>query len=945
MPESSPWRSGSQAARLAELVADRGDPEKEVPLRRDVRSLGILLGRVLVEQEGEAFFDVVEQLRRQLIQHREAPATSEFDHSLSLMARAREIVAALSIEDAYRVTKAFAIYFELTNLAETNHRKRRRRAAHLLAGHAPVDGSFRGTLLRMRAAGISREGLLSSFRKVKVTPVFTAHPTEITRRTIRIKRGRIAAYLEGLDKLPLSDSEAHAYESLIMAEITALWQTDEVRLNKPTVRDEIRMGLDYFPMVLFETLPRLYAELEEALRAVYGSSEDVSGALSSGSLSFGTLSFGTLSFGTWIGGDRDGNPLVTADSTRSAVGMARHVVIDHYIAETSGLIEYLSMSVRHVGVSDALTQRIQEYERELGEKYSRWKQITNLEIYRNFLDYLIARLRFSRNSSKDPQAYKSPEQFADDLEIIGESLVAHRGQRLADLVWSLLKKVRTFGFHLHSLDIRQHAHVLSKALLEFSCAALPNNLSPSRQLPAERSAESDDLLATFRVIAEIKKTHSPQAIRHFVISGAESEHDIFAVIRLAAIGGVSVAAQKSDPGLMPVPLFESIQALRSSATIMRRVWQSPEFKSLLGSWEGRHEVMLGYSDSNKDGGMLTSTWELHKAQHNLHQAARECGVNLHLFHGRGGTVGRGGGPTHAAILAQPAGDFSGEIRITEQGEVLSWKYSDPVLAEWNLEIMIAACLEAVTMPAQASAEIAQRWHEAMESMSADAFAFYRQLIAENSGVLEYFEQATPVNELEDARIGSRPARRSTNRVLDRNLDNLRAIPWVFGWMQSRHAVPAWFGVGHALARFAESGARQKELLKQMLHGFPLFANLIRNVEIAMAKADFTIARLYADLVTDAAVRDRVFEMLRQEFNRTKEAILAVTRQRELLERNPVLLRSVRLRNPYVDPLSLIQVDLLRRKRAGSADVPDGTSLTYALGATMNGIAAGLHNTG
>jgi phosphoenolpyruvate carboxylase len=924
------WNDGAQAARLAELTAGTADPAKELPLRRDVRSLGVLLGRVLVEQEGEAFFHIVEQLRRLLIQHREQPATAKVDGRL--MVQAREIISRLSVEDAYRVTKAFAIYFELTNLAETNHRKRRRRAARLQSSEKPVDGSFRGTLIRMKSAGISAANMLESLHKVKVTPVFTAHPTEITRHTIRLKRRRIAGYLERVDQLPLSDSEAREYESLILAEITALWQTDEVRLNKPTVRDEIHMGLDYFPMVLFETLPRLFTELEESLRDVYGVSAEVSEL---------------LTFGSWTGGDRDGNPYVTADSTRAALGMARHVVVDHYIAETTRLIGQLSMSTRRIGVSEALVQRAREYERQLGEKYSRWKQITNAELYRHFLEYLIARLRFSRNSSKHEHAYKSPQQFAEDLAIIRDSLSANHGQRLADLVTPLLAKLRAFGFHLHTLDIRQHARVQSQALVELASAGNPSPVAT--RLPPERSAASIELLATFRTIAELKKTHSVQAIRNFVISNAQSEHDIFAVVRLAALGGVSVAASKDDPGLMPVPLFESIEALRSSPTIMRRVWKSSEYKPLLDSWGRTQEVMLGYSDSNKDGGMLTSTWELHKAQHNLHEAARECGVNLRLFHGRGGTVGRGGGPTHAAILAQPAGDFSGEIRITEQGEVLSWKYSDPVLAEWNLEIMIAACLEAVTMPSQASPEATQRWHEAMEAMSADAFAFYRKHIAENPEVLEYFEQSTPVNELEHARIGSRPARRTASRSLRLDLNDLRAIPWVFGWMQSRHAVPAWFGVGYALDRFARRGAAHAELLRQMMRAFPLFASLIRSVEIAMAKADLAIARLYADLVNDAPLRDRVFEMLRQEFERTSRTILDVTGQKELLEKNPVILRSIRLRNPYVDPLSLIQVDLLRRKRAGNAqsalDPTLGSSLDYAIGATMNGIAAGLHNTG
>jgi phosphoenolpyruvate carboxylase len=940
MADNPLWSEGAQAARLAELTADTADPAKELPLRRDVRSLGILLGRVLVEQEGEDFFNVVERLRHLLIEHREQAASDPASElSKSLMAQAREIISGLSVEDAYRITKAFAIYFELTNLAETNHRKRRRRAARMLAGKTPVDGSFRGTLVRLKSAGISGDAIRDSLGKIKVTPVFTAHPTEITRHTIRLKRRRIAGYLEHLDQLPLPDSGAREYELLILAEITALWQTDEVRLNKPTVRDEIHMGLDYFPMVLFETLPRLFAELEESLNDVYGGAVADAPELPS---------CGLLSFGSWIGGDRDGNPFVTAASTREALDMARHVIVDHYIAETTRLIGQLSMSTRRIGVSDALAQRVRRYDEKLGEKYSRWKQITAAELYRHFLEFLIARLRFTRKSSKHESAYKSPQQFEEDLEIIRESLCANHGQRLAEFVSPLLRKVRTFGFHLHTLDIRQHSSVLSQALSDL--ASSEKSSTRATQFSPDMSPASVELLNTFRAIAELKKTHSSKAIRHFIVSNTQSEHDIFAVVRLAAVGGVSVAANKGDPGLMPVPLFESIEALRSSAAVMRRVWKSPDYQPLLNSWNRAHEVMLGYSDSNKDGGMLTSTWELHKAQRQLHEVARECAVNLRLFHGRGGTVGRGGGPTHAAILAQPAGDFSGHIRITEQGEVLSWKYSDPVLAEWNLEIMIAACLEALTVSQKVSPDTKQRWDEAMETMSADAFAFYRKHIAENPDVLEYFEQATPANELEHARIGSRPARRSSGR----SLEDLRAIPWVFGWMQSRHAVPAWFGVGHALDRFAVKSAANAQLLREMMRGFPLFASLIRSVEIAMAKADFAIARLYADLVTDAALRDRVFEMLRQEFERTGRTILAVTAQKELLEKNPVIFRSIRLRNPYVDPLSLIQVDLLRRKRSGIKDDPsldpslDSTldpTVDYAIGATMNGIAAGLHNTG
>ena len=388
---------------------------------------------------------------------------------------------------------------------------------------------------------------------------------------------------------------------------------------------------------------------------------------------------------------------------------------------------------------------------------------------------------------------------------------------------------------------------------------------------------------------------------------------------------------------MPVPLFESIDSLRAAGGVMRRLWRHPEYQPLLDSWGRWQEVMLGYSDSNKDGGMLTSTWELHKAHRELHCAAQECEVKLRLFHGRGGTVGRGGGPTHAAILAQPEGCFSGRIRITEQGEVLNWKYADAVLAEWNLELMIAASLEALTRSGAQPAKDQARWEEAMEEMSQEAYHVYRRDIAENADVLDYFEQATPVQELEAARIGSRPSRRTKGR----RLEDLRAIPWVFGWMQSRHAVPAWYGVGCGLESFAAKGRGHERLLHEMLKHFALFSDLMRNVELGMAKADLDIARVYSGLVKNAALRTRVFAMLEDEFLRSRRMILRITGQRELLAGNRVLARSIHLRNPYVDPMSLIQVELLQRKQRGQ----DLANLEYPLGATINGIAAGLHNTG
>ncbi|MFZ3217213.1 MAG: phosphoenolpyruvate carboxylase [Candidatus Acidiferrales bacterium] len=926
------WGADDQQGRLEELAAGTRDDTKEIPLRRDVRSLGMLLGKVLVEQAGEPLLETVERLRHLLIQQREQlPATVGSEPSENaLMKQAREIIARLAVEDAYRVTKAFAIYFELTNLAETNHRKRRRRAAKLHSEQPALAGSFRGTLLRMRAAGISAGDALAALRKVKIVPVFTAHPTEVARRTVLLKRRRIAQYLENLDRLPLSAADAAEYESLILAEITSLWQTDEVRMKKPGVIDEVRMGLDFYPMTLFETLPRLYAELSDSFAEVYGA------ALSPAQLPE------LLHFGSWIGGDRDGNPLLTADSTADALELARNVILEHYIQQIEQLIDELSTSVRQTSCSAKLRAAVEKYEARMGGDAARGKWISEPELNRHFLDFVRIRLRLTRDEPRNAKAYPAAQELERDLLLLRANLSENRGLRLAELlVDPLLRNVRTFGFHLHTLDIRQHAQVHARTLAALQAAGITDARraagAPTEAL-ARLSGEASELLDTLRMIAHLKKTYAPEAIRAYVISGTESERDVFALLRLAEISGVEMAASASDPGLLPVPLFESIVSLRGAAETMRRVWTAAEYQRLLDSWGRRQEVMLGYSDSNKDGGMLTSTWELHKAHRALHEVARECGVRLRLFHGRGGTVGRGGGPTHRAILAQPVGDFSGEMRITEQGEVLNWKYSDPVLAEWNLELMIAASLEALTRPDGPAVGVDRQWDDAMEEMSQDAYAYYRRHIAENADVLEYFEQGTPVNELEHARMGSRPARRTESR----RLEDLRAIPWVFGWMQSRHAVPAWFGVGHALERFAAKGAEQEKRLRQMMLHFTLFSDLARNVEIAMAKADLTIARLYAStLVKDSVVREKVFGILAEEFERTRRMLLMITGQSELLQGNSVLSQSIRLRNPYVDPMSLIQVELLRRKRAGTPSEADN----YALGATINGIAAGLHNTG
>jgi phosphoenolpyruvate carboxylase len=933
------WKPENWPLRLAELEARTGDI-KEAPLRRDVRSLGMLLGQVLREQAGEQLFSEVEELRQIAIRRREAQngeAGQPFSSALGS-------VQSLDTVQAYRLARAFAFYFELINLAETNHRKRRRLSLQLSGD--TQRGSLRGTLRAMRAAGISGEAAADWLRSISIIPVFTAHPTEIARRVVMFKRRRIADLLEQLDRIPLSDEQLEQYEESLTAEITALWETDEVRTRRPTVRDEVKMGLDYYDVSIYATLPGLYTEVAAAFEAEYGV------CLSPAEMPV------LLSFGSWIGGDRDGNPYVTPQVTREALQMAREHLLAHYQQELQLILDLLTSSAQQAPVSAELEQRLQNYldalnttgEQAFGERYE-------YESYRRFLSCVRVRLAGVGNSLSDGYppvsldatltglpAYKSAQEFLEDLQIVHASLVENRGPRLARaLIDPLLLEVRTYGLHLQTLDIRQHARLHTAALEEAS--AWKCDPARASSVPAPLTPASADVIETFRTIAELKTSCAPEAIRHYVISGAASSEDVLNVIWLARLGGVRVEGSgegAGDPGLMPVPLFESIEDLRNAPAICRELWQSPSYRQLLESWNNTQEIMLGYSDSNKDGGMLTSTWEIFRAHRALHQVASECGVRLRLFHGRGGTVGRGGGPTHRSIYAQPAGAFNGQIRITEQGEVLNWKYSDVILAERNLELMIAASLDALARPNARNPQghftgvLAPEWEAAFAELSDVAFAFYREHILEDPEVLQYFEEATPVAELEHAKIGSRPSRRGGRR----SLADLRAIPWVFGWTQSRQLVPAWFAVGQALESYGQKPGGAA-VLATMAREFPLFIDLIRNVEMALAKSDFGIAQLYASLVADAGLRDRVFNKLEAEFHRTRRSILAITGQSELLENNQVLARSIRLRNPYVDPISLIQVDLLRRKRAGD----DSDAMNRAISATINGISAGLRNTG
>ncbi|MBB5326931.1 phosphoenolpyruvate carboxylase [Tunturiibacter gelidoferens] len=979
------WSPTDWPQRLAELQAPTGEL-KEAPLRRDVRSLGMLLGEVLREQAGEPIYEAVEALRRIAIARREAeaPQTGAADEATATahLQQALARVHTLDLPAAYQLTRAFGFYFELINLAETNHRKRRRLSLQLNQNSSSSGsiqrGDLRGTLRRLREADFTAEQVHALLNRICVSPVFTAHPTEVARRSVMFKRRRISDLLEQLDRIPVPEPHLESLEHDLLAEITALWQTDDVRSARPTVLDEIRMALDYYESSLFDTLPVLYSEIATALAAEYPdkkSSDSVTNRRSDPPPSttpppcIADLPQ-LITFGSWIGGDRDGNPFVTPQATRDALAMARSLLFTHYRRRLQNIFEQLASSIQQVPVSAELTALLDRYlsqlrtagQNALGERFPH-------ESIRLLVACIMMRLGATPQSAVPVPAnpalkpYTRAAEILSDLTTLRDSLIKNSGPRLAEmLIDPLLIEVRTYGLHLQTLDIRQHARVHAAAVAEVS-AWCPSSSPDSLNLPSALSEQTAEVLDTFRTIAELKQTYSPESIRQYVISGATSAEDVLQVIWLARLGGVSVEATPpdadgriDDPGLQPVPLFESIEDLQNAPAIMRKLWTSDVYKPLLASWNRRQEVMLGYSDSNKDGGMITSTWEIWKAHRALHEVARECNVTLRLFHGRGGTVGRGGGPTHRAIFAQPVDSFTGELRITEQGEVLNWKYSDVVLAERNLELMIAASLDALARPDAAlqhgaaiphlTGEILPAWEAALDQLSATSYDFYRKHIVDNPDTFTYFEQATPVAELEHARLGSRPAKRSGKK----SMADLRAIPWVFGWMQSRQLVPAYFGVGHALHHFIESnpdgpvsGLAQ---LQTMARDFPLFLDIIRNVEMALAKADFGIARLYASLVEDEALRDRVFTTLEEEFNLTHRMILEITKQKSLLQTNPVLERSIRLRNPYVDPMSLIQVELMRRKRAaqtkGDLDSPE---LDRAISATINGISAGLRNTG
>ena len=854
------WKVTDQAERLNELITVDSEV-KELPLRRDVRSLGHLLGVTILEQAGQDIYNLEERLRSLSIRHRElerATFASEMENAAekALLQKMIDIITPLKLDEHLDIVKAFATFFELTNLAEANHRKRRSRA-HRVAGDPGKAGSFRATVQRMRDAGIDFYQALNLLGQVDVCPVFTAHPTEVARRVVLYKRRRIASVLEKLDMLPLAEEKTLEYQNKILSEITALWQSDKVRQRKPSVIDEIAMGLDHYKVSILPPISSLYEGMARVFRDVYKVDCEVQSLPN------------TVRFGSWVGGDRDGNPFVTADSTRAALNSARELILCDYIEEIFHLRRLLTSSTNQIGEVAIFRQKLAEALYSYPTPRKQVESLPDGEPFRRFISLIQYRLKRTMESPFNSDAYEDAAAFKADLEQVDQALRQSKGNRLAEqMLAPLIRKVATFGFHLHSIDIRQHASVHEHAVNELATGA------KAREPSSVISDQTKELLDSLRAVVQLKKEFSPESIQSYIISGATSAQDVLSLVWLMELCDINVAGDDKDPGIMPVPLFESIEDLRNAPQVCHSLWNGNSYASYLNSWGRWQEVMLGYSDSNKDGGMLTSSWEIFKAHRSLHQVAQECNIKLRLFHGRGGTVGRGGGPTHRALIAQPSGAFNGAFKLTEQGEVISFKYADPALAERNLELMVSASLEALARTGLVEESIDLTWEKAMEEMSSIAFDYYREKIFDNPDILTYFEESTPVNEFELAKIGSRPSRRKSTR----KLDDLRAIPWGFGWIQSRLLIPAWFGVGTAFENFRNRGTDEAKLLRDMMRRFPFFFDMVRNVEMALSKVDLPLARQYATLVNDETIRTRVFTMIEEEFQRTRKMILVVTQQ-------------------------------------------------------------------
>ena len=915
--------------------------DKDLPLKEDTRLLGRLLGDVLRAQTGESGYARIEAIRQTAIGLRRASA----DDAPSIKDELARLLNALPIAQTLDVVRAFSYFSHLANIAEDVHQNRRRRA-HAIAGSPPQAGSVAHALERLRVAGIDESALRAVLGEALVSPVLTAHPTEVQRKSILDAEREIARLLQWRDRSTLTPEEDEAMRTGLYRQVLSLWQTAMVRLTTLQVSDEIDNGLAYYRYTFLDEIPRLYTALEDRFAREYGA------ALAAPPL---------LRMGSWIGGDRDGNPFVVAETLQYASRAQASLVLLHHLAEVHQLGAELSLSNRLVSPTErmlALAAAAQDPNPHRGD-----------EPYRQALTGIYARLAATARELADcapPRAphvalpsYRAPDEFLADLDVIAESLATHGAEQLAAGRLRLLRRaVSVFGFHLAALDLRQNSDVheqvvgelLARAGVHSDYAALDEaqrvrllvaELGNPRLLDTPHVTCSPMLqseIAILHAAADIHQRFGPAALPNYVISKCQSLSDLLEVaIMLKEVGLLT----PNRLAVNIVPLFETIADLGRCGEVMIAAFRLPLYQRWLASRGGWQEVMLGYSDSNKDGGFVTANWALYQAELKLVDAFRSFDVKLRLFHGRGGTVGRGGGPSYEAILAQPSGSVNGAIRVTEQGEIIASKYSDPELGRRNLETLVAATLEATLVRDRSEADHAGDFHDAMHALSGFAFKAYRALVYETPEFLAYFRASTPIAEIAELNLGSRPAsRRPSQRIED-----LRAIPWVFSWSQCRLTLPGWYGFGTAVeAWLDEEPATRDEriaLLRDMHRRWPFFRSMLSNMSMVLAKTDLAIASRYADLVTDPAVREAIYPTLVAEHRRTMHWLLQVTGQSGLLDDNPTLARSIRNRFPYLDPLNHVQVELLRRYRAGQTD----TRTKRGIHLTINGLAAGLRNSG
>ncbi|MEH7276122.1 phosphoenolpyruvate carboxylase [Neobacillus vireti] len=911
--------------------------DSSLPLRRDVKLLGQILGEILVSHGGTELLDKVEKIRlmsKTLRIHFDQEIYSQLKHE----------IADLSSPMRMQVIRAFSMYFHLINIAEQNHRIRRRRQYQLEVDTNQPD-SIESAFQSLKENQISENMIQDVINKLSLELVITAHPTEASKRSILEIQQRIAAVLKKLDHPLLTVSERRKLEESLFNEVTILWQTDELRHNKPTVLDEVRNGLYYFDQTLFEVLPEIHREVEDCLEKNYPDNE------------WDVPNF--LRFGSWIGGDRDGNPNVTPEITWETLRKQRKLVIKKYKNVLIDLMKRYSHSTTRVEVSQEIIHNLEEEEDKFLPEDRKWPVKT--EVYRRKFAIIIERLK---EVGKSDLGYRKSEELLEDLYVIKRSLKNHHpADHELKTIQKLIRQVQLFGFHLATLDIRNHSGEHESAMTEIlrkvgiaedyaqlseeeKMSILEGILKDPRPLlllNEDYSQETQQMIQVFQMIRNAQKEFGLRSISVYLVSMTKSPSDLLEVLVLAKEAGIYRlhADGTLESQLNVAPLLETIDDLTAGPKIMETLFQMPVYRNHLKVMNDQQEIMLGYSDGSKDGGTLTANWKLYKAQLEIHEMASKYQIGLKFFHGRGGSLGRGGGPLNKSLLSQPAETIGDGVKITEQGEVLSSRYLLEDIAYRSLEqatstlILATARVSKEAEPGNLRDEL---WESVIEEISSAAQKKYHSLVFEDPGFLTYFNEATPLREIGDLNIGSRPMSRK-NRG---RFEDLRAIPWVFAWTQSRQLLPGWYAAGTGLESFASKSEQNLQQLKQMYEKWPFFRSTIDNLQMALMKADITTAKEYLSLVEDQQIAERIFSNILEEYERTKEILLKITGDKELLDHTPNIKDSVYRRNPYVDPLNFLQVELIKHLR--TQDEPSEELLTEVL-LTISGISAGLRNTG